>query len=67
MARETDVWQTAWIIANEYGDEGIEFAAQMARSFHLGGKLEAERVWLSIMEKVNALTSGQDAPQLPPQ
>lgn len=67
MASETDVWQTAWIIANEYGAEGVGFAAQMAHSFHLGGKVEAERVWVSIMEKVEELTAHGDMPAGPTQ
>ena len=57
MATETDVWQAAWIIAEPYGAEGVSFAAQMAHSFQIGGKIDAHEVWLSIMEKVETLTS----------
>lgn len=57
MATETDAWQAAWIIAEQYGREGVEFAAQMAHSFQIGGKVESYKDWLSIMEKVDALTS----------
>jgi hypothetical protein len=57
MTTETDHWQTAWIIAEQYGDEGPEFAARMAHSFQIGHKLEAHQAWLSIMAKVEALTS----------
>lgn len=56
MATESDVWRTAFIIAEQYGPEGVSFAAQMAHSFQIGGKLEAHKVWVSIMEKVEALT-----------
>ena len=57
MATQTDVWQAAWIIAEQYGAEGVSFAAQMAQSFEIGGKVDAQKVWLSIMEKVETLTS----------
>lgn len=57
MVTETDVWQSAWIIAEQYGAEGVGFAAQMAQSFEMGGKLDAQKVWLSIMQKVEELTS----------
>jgi hypothetical protein len=57
MATETDVWQSAWIIAEEYGAEGVDFAAQMAHSFEVDGKVDAQMVWLSIMQKVEVLTS----------
>ena len=57
MPKELDVWQSAWIIAEEYGAEGVSFAAQMAHSFEIGGKLDEQKVWLSIMQKVETLTS----------
>lgn len=56
MPTESDVWQSAWIIAEQYGTEGVSFAAQMAQSFEIGGKVDAQKVWLSIMQKVEALT-----------
>ena len=56
MATETDVWQTAWIIAEQYGREGVDFAARMAHSFQIGGKMDSYNVWLSIMMKVDELT-----------
>jgi hypothetical protein len=59
MATETDAWQAAWIIAEQYGPEGVEFAAQMAHSFQIGGKMDSYKVWVSIMEKVETLTSPQ--------
>jgi hypothetical protein len=34
----------------------VSFAAQMAHSFQIGGKMEAHKVWVSIMEKVEELT-----------
>lgn len=61
MATETDVWQTAWIIAAEYGTEGVGFAARMAHSFEIGGKVDTQKVWMSIMEKVETLTSPEEA------
>lgn len=67
MAKETDEWQAAFIIAAEYGVEGVGFAAQMAHSFDLGGKVDAQKVWLSIMEKVETLTSSQTDAAGPPQ
>ncbi len=57
MATETDLWQTAWIIAEQYGAEGVGFAAEMARSFEIGGKLDAHEAWLSIARKVEILTA----------
>ena len=61
MTTETDEWRTAWIIADEYGAEGVAFAAQMAESFAIGGKTDDQKVWVSIMEKVAALTSPSEA------
>ena len=55
MATETDLWQTAWIIAEQYGAEGVGFAAEMAHSFKMGGKIDAYDVWLSIARKVETL------------
>jgi hypothetical protein len=60
MATETDVWQAAWIIAEQYGREGVDFAARMAHSFQIGGKTDSYNVWLSIMEKVDKLTSQEE-------
>lgn len=59
MATETDAWQAAWIIAEQYGREGVEWAARMAHSFQIGGKLDSYKDWISIMEKVDTLTSQQ--------
>jgi hypothetical protein len=66
MATEADAWQAAWIIAEQYGREGIEFAARMAHSFQIGGKADSYKDWMSIMEKVDTLTS-QDAQNAPSQ
>ena len=62
MATEKDAWQAAWIITEQFGREGVDFAARMAHSFQIGGKVDSYKDWLSIMEKVEALTSqeGQD-------
>jgi hypothetical protein len=57
MATETDAWQAAWIIAEQYGREGVEWAARMAQSFQIGGKMDSYKDWMSIMEKVAELTS----------
>ena len=57
MATETDLWQTAWIIAEQYGTEGVGFAAEMARSFKISGKIDAQEAWLSITQKVETLTA----------
>jgi hypothetical protein len=57
MATETDLWQTAWIVAEQYGAEGVGFAAEMARSFEIGGKIDAQETWLSIARKVATLTA----------
>jgi hypothetical protein len=57
MATETDTWQAAWIIAEQYGREGVEWAARMAHSFQIGGKMDSYKDWMSIMEKVDTLTS----------
>jgi|EndMetStandDraft_9_1072997.scaffolds.fasta_scaffold136384_2 hypothetical protein len=63
MATETDTWQVAWIIAEQFGREGVDWAARMAHSFQIGGKMDSYREWLSIMEKVDELTlqEGQSA------
>lgn len=55
MTTETDLWQTAWIIAQQHGTDGPAFAARMADSFKLGHKLAAYRAWLSIAAKVTVL------------
>ncbi|MFS8038133.1 hypothetical protein ACI7BZ_14450 [Xanthobacter sp. AM11] len=60
MVSEADVWRTAFIIAEQYGEEGVAFAARMAESFEIGGKVEEHRAWVSIMSKVETLTTGQD-------
>lgn len=57
MATESDIWRSAWIVAEEYGPEGVDFAAQMAHSFEIDGKADAQQVWLSIMRKVELLTA----------
>jgi hypothetical protein len=57
MATEADCWQTAWIIAEQYGAEGVGFAAEMARSFEIGGKIDADQAWRSIARKVETLTA----------
>lgn len=56
MVTEEDVWRTAFIIAEQYGPDGVAFAQRMAESFEIGAKLEEHRVWVSIMTKVEALT-----------
>lgn len=56
MITETELWQSAWIIAEQYGAEGVDFAAKMADSFDIGGEADAQNVWLSIMQKVEMLT-----------
>lgn len=58
MASEQDLWQTAWIIAEQYGAEGVGFAASMAQSFEIGGKRDEQETWLAIMHKVEELTRG---------
>jgi hypothetical protein len=59
MATETDAWQAAWIIAEQFGREGVDFAGRMAHSFQIGGKTDSYKDWMSIMEKVDELTSQQ--------
>lgn len=54
---QTDLWRAAWIIAAHYGADGVGLAAQMAQSFEIGGKIDEQKDWLSIMEKVEVLTS----------
>jgi len=56
MTLQEQVWNTAWILAEHYGEEGVSVAADMAKSFEIGGKREERDVWLSIMEKVRELT-----------
>jgi hypothetical protein len=55
VTTETDLWQTAWIIAEQHGPDGPAFAARMADSFKLGHKLAAHRAWVSIAAKVALL------------
>jgi hypothetical protein len=57
MATEKDIWQAAFIIAENYGEEGVAFAQRMAESFEIGGKTSDQAVWLAIMEKVSRLTA----------
>lgn len=59
MPSDVDLWRTAWIIAEQYGAEGIDFAAQMAQSFEIGGKSLEQEVWLAIMHKVEEITRGE--------
>lgn len=56
MASEQDLWRTAWIIAEQYGAEGVAFAASMAQSFEIGGKHDEQQTWLAIMHRVEELT-----------
>ena len=58
MPDQKDLWRAAWIIAEQYGPEGVAFAAQMAQSFEIGGKDRELRAWRSIAEKVQELTNG---------
>ena len=55
MTTETDLWQTAWIIAHQHGSDGPAFATRMADSFKLGHKVDAHQAWLSIAAKVAVL------------
>ncbi|GLH81166.1 hypothetical protein SSBR45G_60750 [Bradyrhizobium sp. SSBR45G] len=55
MTTETDLWQTAWIIAEQHGTDGPAFAVRMADSFKLGHKIDAHQAWLSIAAKVAML------------
>jgi hypothetical protein len=61
MTTETDAWQVAWILAEQYGAEGVHFAANMAHSFQIGGKIDEQKAWLSVMEKVDTLTSEESS------
>ncbi|MEP9353104.1 hypothetical protein ABLE93_05835 [Xanthobacter sp. KR7-65] len=65
MVTEEDVWRTAFIIAEQYGPEGVAFAQRMAESFEIGAKVEEHRVWVSIMSKVSALTQEEDDAERP--
>ncbi|WP_257166139.1 hypothetical protein [Bradyrhizobium sp. SRS-191] len=55
MTTESDLWQTAWIIAEQHGRDGPAFATRMADSFELGHKMDAHRAWRSIAAKVAIL------------
>jgi len=57
MPDQKDLWRAAWIIAEQYGPQGVEFAAQMAQSFEIGGRDQELRTWRSIAEKVQELTN----------
>lgn len=57
MTNETDEWKAAFIIAEQFGPEGVDFATQMAESFRIGGKMEEHRSWMSIVKKVDDLTT----------
>ena len=57
MKTQEQVWNTAWILAEHYGEGGVGVAAEMAKSFEIGGKHEERDVWLSIMDKVRELTA----------
>ncbi|MDQ0507197.1 hypothetical protein [Xanthobacter agilis] len=62
MASEQDLWRTAWIIAEQYGAEGVDFAASMAQSFEIGGKHDDQQTWLAILHRVKELTDGAAGP-----
>ncbi len=55
MSSESELWQTAWIIAEQHGPDGPAFAARMADSFKLGHKMDAHQAWRSIAAKVAVL------------
>mgnify|MGYP000072980556 CR=1 FL=1 len=55
MTTETDLWQTARIIAEQHGTDGPAFAARMADSFRLGHTIDAHQAWVSIAAKVAVL------------
>jgi hypothetical protein len=57
MTMQEQLWQAAWIIAEQYGDEAVGFATQMAESFEAGGRQGERDLWLSIKDKVSALTA----------
>jgi len=57
MPDQKDLWRAAWIIAEQYGPDGVAFAAQMAQSFEIGEKDRELRAWRSIAEKVQQLTN----------
>ncbi|MGC2782177.1 MAG: hypothetical protein WA418_41740 [Bradyrhizobium sp.] len=62
MTTETDLWQTAWIIAEQHGTDGPAFAARMADSFKLGHRIDAHQAWLSIAAKVAVLIETNTSP-----
>jgi len=55
------LWSAAWIIAEQYGAEGVGFADEMARSFEIGGKDLEPKIWRSIKDRVEALTAVQES------
>lgn len=59
MPSDVELWRTAWVIAEQYGSEGVDFAAEMAQSFESGGKTFEQGVWLAIMYKVEEITAGE--------
>ncbi|MGJ5203236.1 hypothetical protein [Bradyrhizobium sp. HKCCYLR20261] len=61
MTSETDLWQTAWIIAEQHGPDGPAFASRMADSFKLGHKIDAHQAWLSIAAKVAVLIEANNS------
>lgn len=65
MVSEEDVWRTAFIIAEQYGAEGVAFAARMAESFELGGKMDDHKAWVAIMTRVESLTTRHDTTERP--
>jgi hypothetical protein len=56
LTTQEQLWRAAWIIAEQYGDEAVEFADQMVESFEIGGKLGQRDIWLSIKNKISVLT-----------
>ncbi|CAL75721.1 hypothetical protein BRADO1850 [Bradyrhizobium sp. ORS 278] len=55
MTTEINLWQTAWIIAEQHGRDGPAFADRMADSFKLGHRMDAHQAWRSIAVKVALL------------
>jgi len=60
MIPEIDIWRTAALMINNYGDEAATEAAIMADDFLSKGNIEAQRVWMRIAKAIDELKGVQE-------
>ena len=55
MIPDLDIWRCAALMVNNYGEEAELEAAAMADDFLAKGNIEAQRVWLRILNAIEEL------------